>query len=121
MSDAFLARQGSARRRRGRRPATCSKRAHCSSGRERPLRDLHDLEGFAAGAHQFDSDTTSGRHPRAALGTSDDELVARVCDGRRTGIDVGLTLGELAEFMATYVSSALAKKSPFRRDLSVLE
>jgi len=65
-----------------------------------PLRDLHDPEGFVAGVHQFDSDITSGRHPRAALGTSDDELIALVCDGRRTGIDVGLTLAELAEFMA---------------------
>jgi exopolysaccharide biosynthesis protein len=65
-----------------------------------PLRDLHDPEGFVAGAHQFDSDITSGRHPRAALGTSDDELIALVCDGRRTGIDVGLTLPELAELMA---------------------
>ena len=65
-----------------------------------PLRDLHDPEGFVAGAHQFDSDITSGRHPRAALGTSDDDLIALVCDGRRTGIDAGLTLAELAELMA---------------------
>jgi Phosphodiester glycosidase len=65
-----------------------------------PVRDLHDPEGFVAGAHQFDSDITSGRHPRAALGTSDDELIALVCDGRKTGIDVGLTLAELAEFTA---------------------
>ncbi len=65
-----------------------------------PLRDLHDPEGFVAGAHQFDSDITSGRHPRAALGTADDELIALVCDGRRTGIDAGLTLAELAQFMA---------------------
>jgi hypothetical protein len=64
------------------------------------LQDLHDPEGFVAGAHQFDSDITSGRHPRAALGSSDDELIALVCDGRRTGIDAGLTLVELAEFMA---------------------
>ena len=64
------------------------------------LDDLHDPEGFVAGAHQFDSDITSGRHPRAALGTSDDELIAIVCDGRRTGIDVGLTLAELAALMA---------------------
>jgi hypothetical protein len=65
-----------------------------------PLRDLHDPEGFVDGAHQFDSDITSGRHPRTALGASDAELIALVCDGRRTGIDVGLTLAELAEFMA---------------------
>jgi hypothetical protein len=65
-----------------------------------PLRDPHDPEGFVAAAHQFDSDITRGRHPRAALGTSDDELIALVCDGRRTGIDTGLTLAELAELMA---------------------
>jgi hypothetical protein len=64
-----------------------------------PLRHLDDPEGFVAGAHQFDSDITSGRHPRAALGTSDDELIALVCDGRRTGIDAGLTLTELAELI----------------------
>jgi Phosphodiester glycosidase len=65
-----------------------------------PLRDLDDPEGFVAGSHQFDSDITSGRHPRAALGTSDDMLIALVCDGRRTGIDAGLTLTELAELIA---------------------
>ena len=64
-----------------------------------PLRDRHDPEGFVAGAHQFDSDITCGRHPRAALGTSDNELIALVCDGR-SGIDAGLTLAELAELMA---------------------
>jgi hypothetical protein len=65
-----------------------------------PLREPDDPEGFVAGAHQFDSDITCGRHPRTALGTSDDELIALVCDGRRTGIDAGLTLAELAELMA---------------------
>ena len=29
-----------------------------------------DREGFSAGAGQFDSDITDGRHPRAALGVS---------------------------------------------------
>jgi phosphodiester glycosidase len=65
-----------------------------------PLVDPHDREGFVAGAHQFDSDITRGRHPRAALGTSDDDLIALVCDGRRTGVDAGLTLAELGELMA---------------------
>ena len=27
-----------------------------------------DAEGFSAGSHQFDSDITAGRHPRAAIG-----------------------------------------------------
>ncbi len=64
-----------------------------------PLRAHHEHEGFVAGAHQFDSDITCGRHPRAALGTSDHELIALVCDGRRTGIDAGLSLPELADLM----------------------
>jgi hypothetical protein len=65
-----------------------------------PVHDPHDAEGFAAGAHQFDSDITAGRHPRAALALSDKELIALVCDGRRTGLDAGLALGELAELLA---------------------
>jgi Phosphodiester glycosidase len=65
-----------------------------------PLHDPHDAEGFAASAHQFDSDITAGRHPRAALAVSNQELIALVCDGRRTGLDAGLTLVELAELLA---------------------
>ena len=65
-----------------------------------PLRHLDDAEGFVAGAHQFDSDITAGLHPRAALAVSADELIALVCDGRRTGVDAGLTLAELAELIA---------------------
>jgi hypothetical protein len=65
-----------------------------------PLADPHDTEGFAAGAEQLDSDITQGRYPRAALGSSNDELIALVCDGRRTGVDAGLTLDELAELLA---------------------
>ena len=65
-----------------------------------PLRHLDDSEGFVAGAHQFDTDITAGRHPRAALALSHDELIALVCDGRRTGVDAGLTLAELAELIA---------------------
>ena len=72
----------------------------CSSATGTPLRHLDDAEGFVAGAHQFDSDITAGRHPRAALAVSADELIALVCDGRRTGVDAGLTLAELAELIA---------------------
>jgi hypothetical protein len=57
-----------------------------------------DPEGFSAGARQFDSDITLGRHPRAALGLSDTELIAAVSDGR-TEADVGLDLTELAQAM----------------------
>jgi hypothetical protein len=58
-----------------------------------------DHEGFSAAAGQFDSDITEGRHPRSAIGVSDDDLYLVTCDGRRTGVDAGLTLDELAEFM----------------------
>jgi hypothetical protein len=59
-----------------------------------------DVEGFRRAAHQFDSDITDGRHPRAALGlTSDAAIVAVACDGRSRH-DAGLTLGELADLMA---------------------
>jgi hypothetical protein len=55
-----------------------------------------DREGFTAGAGQFDSDITDGRYPRAALGVADDVLVAVACDGRRSRVDAGLSLPELA-------------------------
>jgi hypothetical protein len=57
-----------------------------------------DLEGFAAGARQFDSDITAGRYPRAALGTSGEDLIAVVCDGRADD-DAGLSMAELAGAM----------------------
>jgi hypothetical protein len=55
-----------------------------------------DAEGFSAGQRQFDSDITSGRYPRAALGIAAGKLLAVVCDGRADH-DAGLTMGELAE------------------------
>jgi hypothetical protein len=58
-----------------------------------------DVEGFSSGAGQFDSDITDGRHPRAALGLSDDHVVAVACDGRRSRVDDGLTLPELADVL----------------------
>lgn len=57
-----------------------------------------DDEGFSAGAAQFDSDITEGRHPRAALGTDGTNLLALVCDGRADD-DAGLTIDELATAM----------------------
>jgi hypothetical protein len=55
-----------------------------------------DDEGFSAGSHQFDSDITDGRYPRAALGLTDGgRLLAVACDGRADD-EAGLTLGELA-------------------------
>jgi Phosphodiester glycosidase len=58
-----------------------------------------DREGFSAGAGQFDSDITDGRYPRAALGVSTESLVSVACDGRRSNVDGGLSLLELAEVM----------------------
>lgn len=54
-----------------------------------------DAEGFSAAAHQFDSDITEGRHPRAAIGVTGGAVLAVVADGR-SAVDAGLTLGELA-------------------------
>jgi len=58
-----------------------------------------DREGFSADVAQFDSDITVGRHPRAALGIARDRLLAVVCDGRRSRVDGGLSMPELAELM----------------------
>jgi len=58
-----------------------------------------DREGFSAGAGQFDSDITDGRYPRAALGVSSESLVTLACDGRRSNVDGGLSLLELAQAM----------------------
>ena len=61
-----------------------------------------DTEGFSAGSGQFDSDITVGRYPRCALGVGDDELLAVCCDGRRSGVDAGLALAELARLMISF-------------------
>jgi hypothetical protein len=63
------------------------------------LIDGEDREGFSAGAAQFDSDITEGRHPRCALGLNETELLAVCCDGRRSGVDGGLSMAELARLM----------------------
>jgi Phosphodiester glycosidase len=66
------------------------------------LVDDEDREGFSAGASQFDSDITAERHPRCAFGLSRTELFAVACDGRRTGVDAGLDLAELARLMIAF-------------------
>ena len=68
----------------------------------RSVIDGDDREGFSAGADQFDSDITVGRYPRCALGISDDELLAVCCDGRRSGVDTGLDLTELARLLVSF-------------------
>jgi Phosphodiester glycosidase len=65
----------------------------------RPVVDpAADREGFRAGAGQFDSDITAGRHPRAAIGYDDTYVYGVVVDGR-TDSDAGMTLTELAAYM----------------------
>src|SRR5919198_486229 len=68
----------------------------------RPVIDSSDPEGFSAGSAQFDSDITVGRYPRCALGVGDGELLAVCCDGRRSGVDSGLELAELARLMISF-------------------
>lgn len=58
-----------------------------------------DHEGFSAAAEQFDSDITQDRHPRAALGVGDGTLITVTCDGRRSRVDAGLSMLELAAVM----------------------
>lgn len=58
-----------------------------------------DTEGFSAASHQFDSDISDGRYPRAAIGTNNKYIWSVVCDGR-TPNEAGLTLGELAGVMS---------------------
>jgi hypothetical protein len=66
------------------------------AGSRRVVADAEDPEGFSAAAHQFDSDITAGRFPRAALATAGERLLAVACDGR-TQRDAGMTLPELAD------------------------
>lgn len=68
----------------------------------RSLVDGEDREGFSDGAAQFDSDITVGRHPRCALGLGETELLALCCDGRRSGVDGGLSLAELARLLISF-------------------
>ena len=68
----------------------------------RSVLDGRDREGFSGGASQFDSDITADRHPRCALGMSDDELLVVCCDGRRSRVDAGLFLDELARLLISF-------------------
>ena len=68
----------------------------------RSLIDGEDREGFSTGCAQFDSDITAERHPRCALGLSSSEILAVSCDGRRTGVDAGLDLAELARLLISF-------------------
>jgi hypothetical protein len=61
--------------------------------------DAADAEGFRAAEDQFDSDITAGRHPRAAIGVGDGHVTVVASDGRRSRVDEGLTMRELAGIM----------------------
>jgi hypothetical protein len=67
--------------------------------------DGRDPEGFSAAAHQFQSDITAERHPRAAIALAGRELIAVASDGRAPG-EAGLTLGELARVLANLGADA---------------
>jgi exopolysaccharide biosynthesis protein len=69
------------------------------AGGERVISEGEDREGFTAAAHQFDSDITRGRYPRAALALAGGRLLAVACDGR-TRHDAGMTLPELADALS---------------------
>ncbi|HEY1777017.1 MAG TPA: phosphodiester glycosidase family protein [Solirubrobacteraceae bacterium] len=71
----------------------------------RAIADGEDVEGFSAAAHQFDSDITAGRYPRAALAIAGERLLAVACDGR-TRQDVGMTLPELADVLVDLGATA---------------
>jgi uncharacterized protein YigE (DUF2233 family) len=58
-----------------------------------------DGEGFGVASGQFDSDITDGRYPRGAIGYDDTYIYGVVVDGRSDS-DVGMTLTELATYMA---------------------
>jgi hypothetical protein len=66
------------------------------AGGRRVVSDGDGREGFSVASHQFDSDITAGRYPRAALALAGDRLLAVACDGR-TADDAGMTLPELAD------------------------
>jgi hypothetical protein len=66
---------------------------------EPAIRAGEDREGFSAAAHQFDSDITRGRYPRAALAIAGERVLAVACDGR-TSRDAGMTLPELADALS---------------------
>jgi hypothetical protein len=65
------------------------------------IEEGQDREGFSAAAHQFDSDITVGRYPRAALGVSDQDLIAVACEGRADD-EAGLSMAELAGAMIEF-------------------
>lgn len=75
------------------------------AGGRRAVSESEDPEGFSAGAHQFDSDITAGRYPRAALAITHDRLLAVACDGR-TRRDAGMTLPELADALVALGAEA---------------
>lgn len=62
------------------------------------LRTGDDPEGFSSASHQFDSDITDGRYPRAALGVNERQIFSVAADGRSRG-EAGLTLAELADVL----------------------
>lgn len=63
---------------------------------EPELIDFNKSRGRSAYSHG----NASQRHPRSALGFSDDKLFLIVVDGRRPGHSMGMTLYEMADFFS---------------------
>ncbi len=63
---------------------------------EPELVDFYNSRGRSAYSHS----NASQRHPRSALGFSDDKLFLIVVDGRRPGHSMGMTLYEMADFFS---------------------
>lgn len=65
------------------------------------IKNKPDTEGFSSAAHQFDSDITTGRYPRAMIGTNDEEIICIAADGRSED-SVGLNLDESANLLIMF-------------------
>ena len=103
---------------RARRRPTSGSRRSASSGRAggdlvqagpllvRDGRSLIDGErprGLLGGLGRSSTPTSPSGATRAARSaSSDDELLAVCCDGRRSGVDAGLELGELARLLISF-------------------
>ena len=66
--------------------------------RQSLITDGKEQEGVSAASHQFDTDITLGRYPRAAIGSDNRYIWSVVCDGRSAD-EAGLTLTELTAVM----------------------
>ena len=64
--------------------------------------DDGDREGFSRAPGSSTPTSPSGAIRAARSASRDGELLAVCCDGRRSGVDAGLELGELARLMLSF-------------------